>query len=97
MSESLNIVNRQSLFWSILMGMLKIVLWEFLVLVASVLVFRSFWTLLDGIPEMNNEFAIWSSLILGAVVALTAIFMVNKYAEKQKKNQNEERGYSACI
>jgi len=63
----------------------KIVFWEFLLIFASVLVFRSIWMLLDRIPEMKNEFGLWASLILGTVTALIAILMINKYLEKNKK------------
>ncbi|MEM2111766.1 MAG: hypothetical protein QXX08_07805 [Candidatus Bathyarchaeia archaeon] len=66
------------------MGMLKMVFWEFLLLLVSILVFRSVWTILDKIPAMKNDFEIWVSLILGAAVAFTSIFMINKYAEKQR-------------
>jgi len=59
----------------------RIVLWEFLLLIASILVFRSVWTLLDRIPEMNSESGIWASLIAGIVVTFTAILMINKCAE----------------
>jgi len=65
------------------MRLLKIVLWEFLLIFASVLVFRSMWMLLDRIPEMKNEFGLWVSLILGMVTALIAILMINKYSEKE--------------
>jgi len=67
------------------MRMLKIVFWEFLLIFASILVFRSIWTLLDRIPAMKDEFGLWASLILGAIVALMALFMINKYAKKTEK------------
>jgi len=67
------------------MRLFKIVLWEFLLIFASVLVFRSIWMLLDRIPEMKNEFGLWASLILGTVIVFIAILMINKYSEKNKK------------
>lgn len=82
------------------MRMFKIIFWEFLLLFASVLVFRSFWTLLDRMPEMNNEFGISASLFLGAIVALTTIFMINKYAErteKQTKGENEPSALALAL
>jgi len=65
------------------MRLSKIVVWEFLLVIASVLVFRSIWTLLDRIPEMNSESGIWASLIVGSSVTFLAIYMVNKCAERK--------------
>lgn len=67
------------------MRLFRIVLWEFLLIFASVLVFRSIWLLLDRIPEMKSDFGLWASLILGAVVALIALLMMNKYSEKNER------------
>ena len=64
------------------MRKLKIVVWEFLLLFASILVFRSVWTFLDRIPAMQSEIGLLSLLFLGLLVALVAVFMINKYAEK---------------
>ncbi|MEM2947184.1 MAG: hypothetical protein QXN96_02970 [Candidatus Bathyarchaeia archaeon] len=41
--------------------------------------------LLDRIPEMKSDFGLWASLILGAVVALIALLMMNKYSEKNER------------
>ena len=70
------------------MRMLKIVVWEFLLLLASILVFRGVWTLLDRIPALTIDFGLWVSLILGAIVAFVAIFMINKCAEKAEKQKS---------
>lgn len=64
---------------------LKIVVWEFLLLLASILVFRSIWTLLDRVSALTSDFGLWASLILGAIVTFVAIFMINKCAEKAEK------------
>jgi hypothetical protein len=69
------------------MRTLKIVVWEILLLLASVLVFRSVWTLLDRIPALTSDFGLWASLILGAIVTFMAIFMINKCAEKAEKQK----------
>jgi len=69
------------------MRTLEIVIWEFLLLLASVLVFRSVWTLLDRISVMTNHFGLWASLILGTIVTFMAIFMINKCAEKAEKQK----------
>ncbi len=57
----------------------KIVLGEFLLILASVLIFRSIWMLLDRIPVMNLEFGIWASLIMGVAIALVSLVMLNGY------------------
>jgi len=77
----------------------KIVFWEFLLLFASVLVFRSIWMLLDRIPEMKNEFGLWALLILGTMVALIAILMINRYAEKRKPGRSPPAtlAYPYCL
>ena len=67
------------------MRLFKIVFWEFLLILASILVFRSIWTLLDRMPAMRNELGLWTLLISGAAVALMAIFMINKCAERTEK------------
>jgi len=70
------------------MRTLKVVVWEFLLLLASVLVFRSIWTLLDRIPAMTSDFGLWASLIVGTIVTFIAIFMINKCAEKTEKQKS---------
>ncbi len=70
------------------MRTLKIVIWEFLLLLASILVFRSVWTLLDRIPVLSSDFGLWASLILGAIVAFAAIFMINRCAEETGKQKS---------
>lgn len=63
----------------------RIVLWEFLLIFASILVFRSIWMLLDRIPEMKSEVGLWASLILGAVIAFIAILTVNRSSERDER------------
>jgi len=70
------------------MSTIKIVVWEFLLLLASILVFRSVWTLLDRIPAMTSDFGLWASLILGAIVTFIAIFMINKCVEKTEEQKS---------
>lgn len=63
----------------------RIVLWEFLLIFASILVFRSIWMLLDRIPEMKSEVGLWASLILGAVIAFIAILTINRSSERDER------------
>lgn len=63
----------------------RIVLWEFLLIFASILVFRSIWMLLDRIPEMKSEAGLWASLILGAVIAFIAILTINRSSERDER------------
>ncbi len=67
------------------MRMLRVVVWEFLLLFASILVFRSVWTFLDKIPFLETEFGLLASLIFGMIIALISIFMINNHAEKIEK------------
>jgi len=68
-----------------MMRMLRIVVWEFLLLFASILVFRSVWTFLAKIPFLETSSGYWASLILGTIVALISIFMINNHAGKIEK------------
>ncbi|MBN2402576.1 MAG: hypothetical protein JXN64_09250 [Spirochaetes bacterium] len=63
----------------------KIVFFEFLLIFASVLIFRSFWMILDSIDVMNNESVIWLSLIAGVLITLLSFLMLNKYVDSKKE------------
>ncbi len=52
----------------------EVIIYEMLILIASVLIFRSLWTILDGIEFMSTQAGIWLSLIAG--VAITVIVTV---------------------
>jgi len=62
------------------------ILYELLLIFASVLIFRSSWMLLDRILFMNLEFGIWASLILGVLVAFLSFWMLNKHLDERKKH-----------
>jgi|WetSurMetagenome_2_1015567.scaffolds.fasta_scaffold2072587_1 hypothetical protein len=63
----------------------RIIFCEFLLIFASVLIFRSFWMLLDRITLMNLEFGIWASLIVGVFITAMALLMLNKYVDEKTK------------
>jgi hypothetical protein len=59
------------------MGVFKKVLWELALILASVLIFRSAWTIIDRVNPMNSELGLWGSFILGVVVAAISLFVLN--------------------
>lgn len=64
----------------------KQVFWELALVLASILIFRSAWTLLDRLTIMNLESGLWASLILGLVVALVSLLALNECILKQKSD-----------
>ena len=68
------------------MRLAAIVVGEIILLVASVLVFRSLWTLLDQYFGQTN---LWPMLIIGLILTVAALIIVNyevKCELNQKKN-----------
>jgi riboflavin transporter FmnP len=68
------------------MRLATIVVGEIILLVASVLVFRSLWTLLDQYFGQTN---LWPMLIIGLILTVVALIIVNyevKCELNQKKN-----------
>lgn len=68
------------------MRLATIVVGEIILLVASVLVFRSLWTLLDQYFGQTN---LWPMLIIGLILTVAALIIVNyevKCELNQKKN-----------
>ena len=55
-----------------------LVFWEMALLVASVLVFRGLWLLLDRIEWMNQIAGLWTSLTAGLIVVVVALVAVNR-------------------
>lgn len=51
----------------------KLLLAEVVLIVASVFIFRGLWHLLDMVPIMNDERALWLSLVVGIMVSIPAI------------------------
>jgi hypothetical protein len=67
------------------MRLIKILLGEFILLFASVLIFRSVWTLLDQYLGYNNLFFL---LIIGVFLTVVGLYVVNHEVkcELQKKD-----------
>jgi hypothetical protein len=60
------------------MKLIRIVVGEMLLLGASVLIFRSVWTLLDQYFGPSN---LWSMLIIGIVLTIIGLVIVNHEVE----------------
>ena len=56
----------------------RLVFWEMSLLFASILVFRSAWTLLDRIEWTGTTAGLWTLLIVGAVLCVPAFRAINK-------------------
>jgi hypothetical protein len=67
------------------MRLIKILLGEFILLFASVLIFRSVWTLLDQYLGYTN---LVSFLVIGIILTVVGLYVVNHEikCEVQKKN-----------
>jgi len=60
-----------------------IAFWEFVLLIASVLIFRSIWIFLDLIIG-TNILGLWLSLIVGAGIALISLVSLNRTVKKEE-------------
>jgi hypothetical protein len=58
----------------------QIVVWEMMLIVATIPVFRSVWMLLDDIQFMNSPAGLYGSLALGVILSLVALRIVNNGA-----------------
>ena len=54
-----------------------LIFWEMTLLVASVLVFRGLWLLLDTIEWLSRPAGLWASLAVGMIAATVALAVVN--------------------
>jgi hypothetical protein len=59
-----------------------LVLLEMVLIIASVLVFRSLWLLLDKIPVMNETRMLWLNLFLGGIITLLALRWIAKQGKE---------------
>ena len=55
-----------------------LVFWELVLILASVLVFRGLWLLLDKVEWMNHRAGLWASLAVGVIVCVVALLAVNR-------------------
>ncbi len=56
----------------------RLVFWELVLILASVLVFRGLWLLLDKVEWMNHRAGLWASLAVGVIVGIAALIAVNR-------------------
>jgi Kef-type K+ transport system membrane component KefB len=71
------------------MRLYKIIIYEFLLVFTSVLLFRSLWMIFDRIPWMNQDIGILGSLIVGIIITLISLIRLNKIIhEKKEKSDN---------
>ena len=66
------------------MRLYKIIIYEFLLVFASVLIFRSLWMIFDRISWMNQDSGIMGSLIVGIIITLISIMRLNKIIDEKK-------------
>lgn len=59
-----------------------LVFWEVVLILASILMFRSVWLLLDGIEWMRRPAGLWISLAVGVIVGTVALAAVNRASSK---------------
>ena len=55
-----------------------LVFWEMVLILASILMFRSVWLLLDGIEWMGRPAGLGVSLAVGVIVGIVALAAVNR-------------------
>ena len=65
------------------MRIFKIIIYEFLLIFSSVLIFRSLWMISDRISWMNHDFGILGSLIVGIIITLFSLIGLNKNIDKK--------------
>ncbi len=56
----------------------RFVLWEMLLLFASILVFRSAWMLLDRLDWTGTTAGLWTLLLAGTVLCVLAFRVINE-------------------
>ena len=59
-----------------------LIFWEMTLLVASVLVFRGLWLLLDTIEWLSRPAGLWAALAVGMIAAAVALAVVNRASSK---------------
>ena len=67
------------------MRSLKIAMHEFLLVLASVLIFRSLWMISDRISWMNQDVGILVSLIVGIAVTLISLLRLNRILDEKRE------------
>jgi len=59
------------------MKKIKHVVWETILILASVLIFRSLWHILDKYTSFNQDLVLWIALIIGLIFAGVAFYILS--------------------
>jgi len=60
----------------------RVVFWELVLVLASVLIFRSGWMLLDRLSLFNPDHVLWVLLAVGIAVASISLFKLKNNEEQ---------------
>ena len=71
------------------MRLYKIIIYEFLLVFTSVLLFRSLWMIFDRIPWMNQDIGILGSLVVGIIITLISLIRLNKIIDEKKEKSDD--------
>lgn len=64
-----------------------IIFWELLLLIASVLVFRGLWHLLDRVEWLNQPVWLWTALGVGLGLSIVALHFLNRAVSDSRKTR----------
>ncbi len=67
----------------------KIIIYEFLLIFASVLIFRSVWMICDKISWMNQDIGIIGSLIVAIIITFISLMRLNKIIDEKKEKSGD--------
>ncbi len=59
------------------MKRMRHVIWETLLVLASVLIFRSLWSIMDSYIPLKDNTILWISLVLGLVLSAIAVYYLS--------------------
>jgi hypothetical protein len=72
------------------MRIFKIILYEFLLIFTSVLIFRSLWMMLDRVSWMNQDSGIIGSFIVGVIITVISLVKLNTILNKKKDTKKDD-------
>jgi len=68
------------------MKLARLIIGEFVLLFASILIFRSIWTLLD---QYFGSSELWLFLVIGLILTVVGLFIVNYEVKCQLEKKNK--------
>ncbi|MGB6680724.1 MAG: hypothetical protein WBF08_05285 [Candidatus Bathyarchaeia archaeon] len=74
------------------MRIYRAIFWEIVLILASVLVFRGAWVLLDRLIGFG-ETALIMSLVIGIALSSVSLYAISKCLKEQGENGNRENHY----